>query len=326
MHHEALDALRKDLRSDGVDDRRAESLLFWARSLLEHSGVRDPRELGREHLDAFLADVAERHAAGAPTQKRVLEAVVRLFKATVGRAPDWLKRLVEQRSGKRMPAVLSRDEVRRLLSRLRGREWFIASLVYGTGMRLMEVLRLRVRDVDLDDDVLHVRDESGEIQRSVRIPPHLRDRLATHLEELRLAHIRDIIEGSGRVRLPRAVAEREPKLARNWHWQFLFPNLRTDASSPEEDRPDGLIDHVEPARIHRLIERAARESNIYRRVSGHVLRNSFALHMLEKGVPVRRLERILGAGRSPDEKDTEVIPASRMPPPADPSDSQPRLH
>ena len=314
---EALTRMRSALRANGVDEQHAKSLLFWARSFLTFCEHDEPRDLGRSDVEGFLAHLSEDRYAGRASQQRVLEAIEHLFENN-GSLPAWLKIFIEEHRSRNNPNILSPDEVRRFLTHLRGREWLAAALIYGTGIRLVECVRLRVRDVDLEADELLVRDAGGRTMRRLRLPANTQQRLQDHLENLRLMHIRDIVEGNGAATLPPPVAARDPTAARAWGWQYLFPQEakqhRTSWQAPDGTQP---IHHVEPQTFHRLFERGALEANIYRRVTGHVLRNSFALHMIRRGEPVEQVERMLGT-RS-DESCNETawqslgIPADAVP-------------
>ena len=317
---EALTRMRSALRTSGVDEQHAKSLLFWARSFLAFCEHDDPRDLGRPDVEGFLTHLSEDRYAGRASRQRVLEAIEFLFDNAGDGTPAWLKIFIEEHRSRNNPNILSPDEVRRFLSHLRGREWLAAALIYGTGIRLVECVRLRVRDVDLEADELLVRDAGGNTVRRLRLPAHSQQRMQDHLENLKLMHIRDIVEGSGAVTLPPPVAARTPNAARSWGWQYLFPQRleeqRTSWQAPEGRQP---IHHVDPQTFHRLFERGALEANIYRRVTGHVLRNSFALHMIQRGVPVKRVERMLGT-RADESGDDSAWQSLEIPSEAIPSE------
>jgi site-specific recombinase XerD len=311
---EALTRMRSALESEGVDDDRAQRLLFWARAFLSFSEHDDPRQLDRNDLERFLAHVTEERYAGRASRNRALEAIEHLFRNSDSEVPSWLKVFIAEQRSTENPNILTPDEVRRLLLHLSGRNWLAAALIYGTGIRLIECVRLRVRDIDLAANELHVRDTSGTTLRRMALPDNVHDRLHDHLEDLKLAHIRDIVVGGGSATLPPAIAAESPRLARQWGWQYLFPQ-RLDKQRTEWTAPSaGLaIHHVDPKTLHRTFERAAVEANIYRRVTGHVLRNSFAVHMLRLGVSMKRVERMLGIV----ETDGESAEARSLPIPPD---------
>lgn len=313
---DALTRMRIALRAEEIDQEHAKSLLFWARAFLTFCNNDDPERLDRNDVEGFLAHASEDRFAGRPARNRALEAIEWLFSTLPDGIPAWLKILIEERRPDATPNILTQGEVRRLLARLTGVGWLSAALVYGTGIRLIECVRLRVHDIDLEQNRLTVRDNAGGINRRLPLPENIHGPLQEHLEDLRLAHIRDIVEGNGCATLPPAVAQRSPNVARNWGWQYLFPQRL----APESDSAPGherkrVIHHIDPQTLHRKFEHAALEASIYRRVTGHVLRNSFALHMIQQGLSVRRVERMLGTRPAEAEDETNArslpIPAEK---------------
>jgi len=321
---DALTRMRIALRAEGVDQRHAKSLLFWARSFLSFCNNDDLERLDRNDVEAFLTHVSKEHFAGRPARNRALEALDWLFRSLPDGVPAWMKILLEEQRTSATPNVLGREEVRRLLAKLRGESWLAAALIYGTGIRLLECVRLRVRDVDLKNNRLTICDGAGQISRSLALPENIQGPLQEHLEDLKLNHIRDIVEGNGRASLPPLIEAREPRLARNWGWQYLFPQRleRAEGSGETRDRKR-VIHHLDPQVLHRKFERAAIDASIYRRVTGHVLRNSFALHMVQQGLPVKQVERMLGT-REPGPDDGTT--ARSLPVPTNTGDGRTSLH
>ena len=308
---DSLTRMRIALRAEAVDEDRCKSLLFWARAFLTFCNNDDPERLDRNDVEGFLTHAAEERFAGRPARNRALEAIEWLFKSTPDGPPAWLRILIEERRRDTTANVLSENEIHRLLAQLRGVNWLAAALIYGTGIRLLECVRLRVRDIDLRENRLTVRDGADNVSRRLPLPQNIQTRLQEHLEDLKLAHIRDIVEGNGSATLPPLVAARSPRLARNWGWQYLFPQrLEPDRPGAPGQEPAKVIHHLDPKTLHRKFERAALDASIYRRVTGHVLRNSFALHMIRRGVSVNRVERMLGtrAGDAGDEADARSLP------------------
>jgi len=311
MMSDSLTRMRIALRAEGVDEERCTSLLFWARAFLTFCNNDDPERLDRNDVEGFLAHASEERFAGRPARNRALEAIEWLFKSTPDGQPAWLRILIEERRSDATPNVLSESEVRRLLAQLKGGSWLAAALIYGTGIRLLECVRLRVRDIDLAENRLTVRDSADKVTRRLPLPENIQTRLQEHLEDLKLTHIRDIVEGNGGATLPPLVATRSPNVARNWGWQYLFPQrLDHERAGAPAHTPTKVIHHVDPKTLHRKFERAALDASIYRRVTGHVLRNSFALHMVQRGVSVSRVERILGtrAVDAADEAEARSLP------------------
>src|SRR6056297_1335140 len=326
MMSDSLTRMRIALRAEGVDEERCTSLLFWARAFLTFCNNDDPERLDRNDVEGFLAHASEERFAGRPARNRALEAIEGLFKSTPDGPPSWLRILIEERRSDATPNILSESEVRRLLAQLKGGSWLAAALIYGTGIRLLECVRLRVRDIDLTENRLTVRDSADNVARRLPLPDNIQTRLQEHIDDLKLAHIRDIVEGGGRATLPPLVAARSPNVARNWGWQYLFPQrLEHERTGAPDHAPSKVIHHADPKTLHRKFERAALDASIYRRVTGHVLRNSFALHMIQRGLSVSRVERILGsrAGQSSTLDDEE---ASSLPLPADDAGSRVSFH
>jgi len=321
---DALTRMRIALRAEEVDQEHAKSLLFWARAFLTFCNNDDLERLDRNDVEAFLKHASEEHFTGRPARNRALEAIEWLFGTLPEGVPAWLKILIEEHRPEATPNIITQSEIRRLLGQLNGTGWLAAALVYGTGIRLIECVRLRVRDIDLGQNRLTVRDSAGQVSRRLPLPENIHGPLQEHLEDLRLAHIRDIVGGNGRATLPPAVAARTPNVARNWGWQYLFPQHiePENATGPEHER-ERVVHHMDPQTLHRKFERAALDASIYRRVTGHVLRNSFALHMIQQGLSVRRVERILGT-RAP-EADDEVN-ARSLPIPSDSANPQISYH
>ena len=249
-------------------------------------------------MERFLEHIANERYAGRPTQDRALEAAHWLFRSSPGGTPPWLELLLDQRRRTTGPGVLSREEVRRLLGRLGTTEWLAAALVYGSGIRLIECVRLRIRDVDPESRRVTVRDPADTVLRELRMPAAVARSLAPRMEELRQLHIQDVSNGAGHVSLPPEIARTQPNAALAWRWQYLFP-ARPGAARYAADTERRPIHHVDPARIHRAIAQAAHAAGIHRRVTGHVLRNSYAVHMIQRGMPVKQVEVLLGAAGAP---------------------------
>lgn len=292
----ALARMRGALRADGTDPDRARSLLFWAEHFLDHAGNDELARLSRRDVERFLEHLTHERYAGRPTRGRVLNAIRTLYRSAQGDVPPWLRVMLEEERPAGVPNILSHDEIRRLLGQLLGTDWLAAALIYGTGLRLIECIRLRVRDIDLTKGRIQVRDVEDRVQREAGLPDAVVPVLQSRLDTLRARHIAAVGEGRGMATLPPTIARDQPGLARKWAWQYLFPE-----SSPR--KPGAAEHHDDPSRMHRHFERAAQEARIHRRVTGHVLRNSYAIHLIQQGVPVRRVEQLLGTGH-------EDLPAS----------------
>lgn len=289
----SLQRMRARLQREEIDPERIRRLVFWARSYLEHTGEEDPGRLDRETLEDFLDHLVRNRYAGRPTQERALDAVHWLYRSMPDGTPPWLQRMLDERRRTAGPNIVTREEVHQLLARLRGDEWLAAALVYGTGIRLLECLRLRVRDVDPGERRLIVRDTEDRERRRLILPAAVAHALTQRLDGLRQAHTRDIGNGSGAVTLPPDIARERRGAELEWGWQYLFPQGLEQPGRAATS----AIHHLETAPMHRAFERAARSAGIHRRVTGHLLRNSYAVHLIQRGAPVRLVERLLGIAR-----------------------------
>ncbi|WP_026289557.1 integron integrase [Thioalkalivibrio sulfidiphilus] len=261
-----------------------------------------------KHLDAFvrLASGIRTRGMSIRTEKTYLGWVCRFLLHFDARAPDELvflyDKVLEQPLGdlgafrrsrrpRRLPVVLSRNEVNRLLSELDGMQWLIASLLYGTGMRLMEALRLRVQDLEFDRGLIVVRRGKGDKDRIVPLPESLAGPLARHLREVRALHQRDLDAGYGEAMLPDALARKYPSAPREWRWQFVFPSGRL-SRDPRSDAT--RRHHLHETAVQKAVVSAARRAGIAKRASCHTLRHSFATHLLESGYDIRTVQELLG--------------------------------
>lgn len=313
MAPQILKKMRETLESGNFSETVAKAYLYWARSYLLFNDEQDPAELGREHIESFLNHLAVDRYAASSTQNQALKAIQYLYEEVLDIRPEWLTRYLREKQQSGIPNILSKQEIQRLLSHLHGQDWLVAALVYGAGLRLMECLRLRVRDLDFDVGRIMVRDDHNRITRETVLPRKTVARLKNHLEDRKLLHIKDIAEGMGEAYLPPVVADSQPGVARSWGWQYLFPEQinRIDPESRGVTRRH----HVSEKKIRQAIERAAIEASIYKRVSGDTLRNSFAVHMIQQGVPMREVELLLGTGAAAAESSPDS-PGGILPMPA----------
>lgn len=202
-----------------------------------------------------------------------------------------MENVVRAKRPRRLPVVLSQEEVRRLLAAMDGRPWLLASLLYGTGMRLMECLRLRVKDVDFARDEITIRDGKGGKDRRTMLPRSLVEPLQREIERARCLHQQDLSDGYGATRLPHALARKYPRAAREFAWQFVFPSIcrSLDPLDGTERRH-----HFDDAMLARALKRARSRANIEKPISAHTLRHSFATHLIESGYDIRTVQELLG--------------------------------
>lgn len=233
-----LDQVRAAVRIRHYSRRTEQAYVAWIKRFVLVNGKRHPREMGGREVEAFLTDLAIRHNVAAGTQNQALAALLFLYRDVLGVELPWMSDMVRAKRPRRIPAVLAREEVVRLLAVLDGQAWLMAALLYGTGMRLMECVRLRVKDVDFARNEITVRGGKGGKDRRVPLPRRLCESLQAAVERVRVLHARDLANGAGEVWLPHALARKYPGAAREPGWQYLFPaqNLSRDPRSGRQRR------------------------------------------------------------------------------------------
>lgn len=284
-------ALIRALRCQGMLWRTEQAYRGWAWRFADFIRPVVPEQAGSGEVRAFLTDLAVRQQVGQSTQKQALNALVFLLREGLGRDPGDFSDFARAASKRRVPVVLSREETRRLLGAMEGTSRLMASLGYGAGLRLMELLRLRVKDVDLERGQLTVRSGKGDKDRVTLLPERLREPLHEHRERLRELWREDRAAGVPGVWLPEALARKLGKAGESWEWQWVFPSRELS-----EDPQSGLRrrHHLTDRAFQTAIKRAAAAAQIDKRVSPHVLRHSFATHLLEGGTDIRTVQELLG--------------------------------
>ncbi|MBP9143219.1 MAG: integron integrase [Thermoanaerobaculia bacterium] len=286
-----LDRLTFEARRRRLALRTERAYRAWARRYILFHGKRHPSELGAEAVSEFLTALAVDLGVAAATQNQALAALLFLYREVLGLELGPLPEATRASRPKRLPVVLSRDEARQLVAQFAGVERLVVLLLYGGGLRLLEVLRLRVKDLDFDRHEITVRSGKGDRDRRTMLPAIAALELRPHLEVVRRWHQRDLASGFGRVELPGALARKLPNATAEWPWQWVFPSIRfaTDPRSGESRRH-----HLFPERIQRAVSKAARAAGIAKRVTCHTLRHSFATHLLEAGYDIRTVQELLG--------------------------------
>jgi integron integrase len=284
-----LDQVRELIRIRHYSLRTEQAYVQWIRRYINFHGKRHPREMGADELTAFLSDLALRRNVAAATQNQALNAILFLYRDVLKITLPWLNDVQRAKKPQRLPTVLTRREVAALLAQLERTNWLMAALIYGGGLRLLECLRLRVKDIDFHYKQVLIRDAKGQKDRVTVLAANLIDPLRSHLAAVRNLHERDLAEGFGRVYLPHALTQKYPSADREWGWQYVFP-----ASRSSVDPRSGLErrHHAAEDALQRAIKQAVRQANIIKPASAHTLRHSFATHMLEAGYDIRTVQEL----------------------------------
>ncbi|HEY0972225.1 MAG TPA: integron integrase [Gemmatimonadales bacterium] len=271
--------------------RTIKAYVGWVRRYVHFHGLRHPACLGASEVGAFLSDLATRGRVSASTQNQAHAALLFLYREVLDQPLEPVATLVHAKRPRRLPVVLSRVEVRAVLDRLQGQNALAALLLYGAGLRLLEALTLRVKDMDVSRRELIVRDGKGQKDRVTVLPSAAVGGLERHLVEVRALHDRDLAAGGGRVVLPGAFARKHPMAASEWSWQWVFPAARQyrDRATGERRRH-----HMHPSVLQRAVRGAAIRAELRKRVTCHTFRHSFATHLLEDGYDIRTVQELLG--------------------------------
>jgi integron integrase len=286
-----LDRVRELIRIRHYSIRTEQAYLQWIQRFVRFHDNKHPKDLGPNEVTAFLSHLAMARNVAASTQNQALNAILFLYRDVLKLELPWLDSVQRAKKPQRLPVVLTRNEVRSLLAQMEGTTWLMAALIYGGGLRLLECLRLRVKDIDFEYCQLVIRDAKGQKDRVTLLPRNLFDALRSHLVRVRSLHNSDLQEGYGRVYLPSALALKYPSADREWGWQYIFPSKRrsADPRSGAERRH-----HAPEDALQRAVKHAIRKANIIKPASVHTLRHSFATHLLESGYDIRTVQELLG--------------------------------
>jgi integron integrase len=287
-----LDRVAERIRVKHYSLRTEQAYVGWIRRYILFHGKRHPADMGKTEVEAFLTSLAVQRGVAASTQSQALAALLFLYREVLGQDLPWLDDVVRAKQPARLPTVLTRDEVRRLLGSVADAECaFVVRLLYGTGMRVLEALRLRVKDVELARHEIVVRDGKGGKDRVTMLPATLAASMRAQLARVAALHASDLAAGRGEVWLPHALAVKYPNAPRHPGWQYVFPaaGLSVDPRSGVERRH-----HLDEKRIQRAVKRAAQVAGIVKPVSPHTLRHCFATHLLEAGYDIRTVQELLG--------------------------------
>jgi len=286
-----LDQVRHEIRVRHYSQRTARAYTGWIRRFIFFNGRRHPKQLGELEVRRFLTHLAVEQDVSPSTQTQALSALLFLYRHVLRSDLSWVDDVVRAKPSRTIPVVLSRAEVRKLLENMYGRPWLVASLLYGTGCRLQEVLQLRVKDLDFQRHQINVRGGKGAKDRQVVLPESLQEPLLQQLESARARHNTDLANAAGWVELPHAVHRKYLNAGREWAWQWVLPAERTYLHRPTDRR---RRHHLHESSIQRAIKLAASAAGIHKKVSCHTLRHSFATHLLEEGKDIRTIQQLLG--------------------------------
>lgn len=286
-----LDLVREKIRLRHYSYRTEKTYVSWIKRYVHFHGLKHPAEMGPPEIEAFLSHLALERGVSAATQNQALCALLFLYREVLQIHIGRLGGIVRARRSRRLPVVLTREEVERLFAQLSGTHRLMAGLLYGSGLRLRECLRLRVKDIDFGYDQIIVRSGKGGKDRVTVLPEALQEPLERHLRKVKAIHEEDLEEGYGEVSLPGALARKYPRAGYEWGWQFVFPSSRRSA-----DPRSGVMrrHHAYPTALQRAVKRAVRAAGIEKPASCHTLRHSFATHLLERGADIRTVQELLG--------------------------------
>jgi len=286
-----LDEVRRQIRIRHYAYSTERTYIYWTKFFVRFHRLRHPREMGAVEVEAFLSYLATDRKVSASTQNQAKAALLFLYKAVLGIDLPWLQEVVSAQGSRRLPVVLTRQEVKTLLEALHGTSWLIASLLYGTGMRVIEGLRLRVKDLDLERREIVVREGKGGKDRITMVPENLVLPLRDQLLRAKRLHDRDLEEGFGAVSLPTALAAKYASAPKSWGWQYVFPSV---TRCPDPRTGEIVRHHFYPGSVQRALREAARQARLAKPVHPHLLRHSFATHLLQDGYDIRTVQELLG--------------------------------
>jgi integron integrase len=279
------------LRVEHYSQRTEESYIAWIKRYILFHDKRHPREMGAIEVAAFLSHLATDKQVAASTQSQAKSALLFLYDEVLGQTLPTLENVTKVVAKKQLPVVLSTQEVQAILSRLDSHLWLLLSLLYGSGLRVMECLRLRVADIDFGKLEIFVRDAQGHKNRITLLPASLVNPLKAHLQPVSALHAADLAKGFGEVWMPAGLAKKYPDAGKDWAWQYVFPSSRLSV-----EQQSGAVHrhHADEKPIQRVVKKAATQAGIKKEVSPNTLRHSFATHLLEGGYDIRTVQALLG--------------------------------
>ncbi len=286
-----LEQVAAKLRVKHYSIRTEKSYVDWIKRYILHNGKRHPKEMGAAEVEAFLTHLAVARNVSSSTQNQAKSALLFLYKEVLGLELPWLDNVTQAKVPQRIPVVLTQAEVQAVLSRMDGTMWLIASLLYGSGLRIMEALRLRVKDVDFARREILVREGKGFKDRVTMLPGALVEPLKSHLLKVQALHNEDLATGFGAVFMPMALDKKYPSAGKDWSWQYVFPSVKlsVDPRSKVVRRH-----HADEKTVQRAVKKAVKLANLVKLATPHTFRHSFATHLLQGGYDIRTVQELMG--------------------------------
>ena len=286
-----LDQVRDVMRVKHYAFRTELSYISWIKRFILFHQKRHPKDMGETEVEAFLTWLAVEKNVAKSTQNQAFNALIFFYREILDRPLEGRINAVRSQKKQRLPVVMSKEETLRVLSAMSGTTQLMAKLLYGSGLRLMECMRLRVKDIDFELNEIRVHSGKGDKDRLVPLPESIKPALKIHLERVKLIHEHDLTEGNGEVYLPQALARKYSNAGKEWEWQYVFPSHKI---SLDPRKNVMRRHHMDPSSLDRAIKRAVKLAGIIKRVSSHTFRHSFATHLLQTGTDIRTIQSLLG--------------------------------
>ncbi len=286
-----LTRVKQKMRTSNYSPKTIDAYVKWIREFILFNNKKHPSEIEKKEIENFLSFLAVKRNVSASTQNQALSAILFLYKNIVEKEIDWLDNIVRAHKSRRLPVVFTKEEVRRIFSYLEGTPRLVCSLLYGSGLRLGEALRLRIKDIDFDRKQILVREAKGNKDRITTLPLSIIPELKNHLNKVYLQHKEDLKKGKGKTKLPYALAKKYPNADKDFYWQYAFP-----ADKFIKDKETGLVFryHIHESTIQKAIRRAVKKAGILKHGTAHTFRHSFATHLLDDGYDIRTIQELLG--------------------------------